>query len=159
MHRFFVISLMVSLSLIFSACQKAASPKQDNGAQNVVRSITDGLKQQKMAGYESKTIGEAFDSYKYLVNKEWKEKPLAGRTVEISFIGWFPPEAPDDKTPKDGVIARGLEVKFDININGIYFVKMISRLEARSGGEITAYQLDDIASVLTKIYANKEIKF
>jgi len=168
MRRLLFVSLMIGLTLFCGACakggenssekQKAGSSMQEGSTEKAGTGVTNGLKRQKLENFQSKTIGEAFDSYTYLVNKEWKEKPLPGKAIEIAFIGWFPSKDSDGKIPEDGVIARGLEVKFDVTMNGLCFVKMIWRLEAKSGNQITALQLDDTADILTKIYANKEIK-
>ncbi|WP_145017505.1 hypothetical protein [Geobacter argillaceus] len=121
--------------------------------------IADALKDKTLAGYESTTIGTAFDSYKYFTKKEWKETSAQNGKIYIDFIGWVGTNALDAVSIKDGVSARGIDVKFVINPDGSFFVGMVSKIDAKTDGTFYSYPLEDSAGLLTKIYANKEIAF
>jgi len=54
--------------------------------------LVDFIKKSKLVNFQSSTIGNAFDSYKYLNNKDWKIKQ-EGTNFTVSFLGWFGPDA------------------------------------------------------------------
>jgi hypothetical protein len=117
------------------------------------------IKNGKLANFQSITIGNAFDSYMYLTKKEWKQTSLKSGHITVEFIGWFEPGTLNDKDMKNGITGRGLEVMFVVNPDGSYYVFMVSMLEAKSDGNVDRHQLNDIAGILAKIYANTKITF
>lgn len=108
-------------------------------------SLSGIVKNQSLPAYPAMTVGKAFDSYSHLTKKQWKETHGANGTVYIDFSGWL-----DGKT-------LGVEVKFVIDREGVFFVGMASKLEAMTDGRVFAYPLPDVKAVLDSIYANKEI--
>ncbi|TWJ32960.1 hypothetical protein JN12_00371 [Geobacter argillaceus] len=170
MRNFFLLTLMIATFLSVIACSKNDTKNTDeypaenqvdkSNAKGITGSgIADALKDKTLAGYESTTIGTAFDSYKYFTKKEWKETSAQNGKIYIDFIGWVGTNALDAVSIKDGVSARGIDVKFVINPDGSFFVGMVSKIDAKTDGTFYSYPLEDSAGLLTKIYANKEIAF
>lgn len=169
MHRLFYIFLLILASLISGACKKTGSdvsnkPKEfmsvhGGGEQTVAPSIADTLKTQKLVNFESTTIGNAFDSYKYLTKKEWLNERASDGKLMVRFIGWLEPGKVNENMRKKGITGTGLEVRFEITHDGSYFASAAFRLETQSDGKVNAYEMDNLADVLSKIYANKEVKF
>lgn len=151
------------MTLIFGACAKEAAntadksnsekpaPKATNSA------FVDIIRNQRMSNFRSVTIGNAFDSYKYLTNKEWKSASMKSGQITVDFTGWFEPDALNKKDVSNGVTGKGLDVMFVIEPNGSFYVFMVSKLEARTDGKIYQSQLDDTTAILTKIYSNQKI--
>ena len=117
------------------------------------------LKKNKLADFQGATIGEAFDSYRYLKQKEWKSEELKSGQSVVDYTGWFEARTLNDQAVKAGVAGRGLDVKFVIEASGKYYVLMISMLETRSDGTTSRYRIDNTAGILGKIYDNQEIIF
>jgi len=167
MCRPFYICLIILASLISGACKKAgpdisSKPKSaasihGSGEQTAASSIADTLKTQKLVNFDSITIGNAFDSYKYFTNKEWLDAPAQGGKLMVRFIGWLDPGKVGDEALKRGVTGKGIEVRFEITHDGSYSASTAFRLEAQSDGRVNAYEMDNLADVLTRIYANKKI--
>lgn len=171
-YKKFLSVLMIAACLSLSACADNSSgrPAETSGgamahndgkktADAAKRSIADALKDKTMSGYESATIGSAFDSYKYFAKKEWKETAPQHGKIYVDFIGWVDGKALDSASIKEGISARGVDVKFVINPDGSFFVVMVSKIEAKGDGKLYSYPLEDSAAVLTSIYANKEMRF
>lgn len=118
--------------------------------------MIDVLKQQRLANYPSKTIGEAFDRYDHFAKKEWQETHAKGKTY-IDFTGWFPRQVFDMKGVREGTVSEGLAVKFVISPDGTYGVVMISRQILKSDGKVLSYPQTDISRFLNSIYGNKKI--
>lgn len=166
MNKSFLLTVTIAVFLCASACSKDGNgnPDKPSGERSMHQSsknetagsgIADAIKMKTLAGYESTTIGNAFDSYKYFAKKEWKETTAQNGKIYIDFIGWL-----DDAGGKtDGVSARALDVKFVINPDGSFIVAMLSKIEAKTDGKLYVYPLEDIGGMLAKIYANKEITF
>lgn len=163
--------MMIAACLSLSACADNGSGRPaetsggataHNGGNNsdpAKRSIADALKDKTMSGYESATIGSAFDSYRYFAKKEWKETAPQHGKIYVDFVGWVDGKALDSASIKEGISARGVDVKFAINPDGSFFVAMVSKIEAKGDGKLYSYPLEDSAAVLTRIYANKEMRF
>ncbi len=139
--------------------QNVEKPRQSNGAEAPNAGLVNVIKNGKLVNYQSTTIGNAFDSYKYLTKKEWKTESLKSRHFTVEFIGWFEPDILNEKDIKDGVTGRGLDVKFVINPDGSYYVFMVSKIESKSDGKVYGYELQDSTGILANIYANKKIIF
>ncbi len=167
----FLSVLMIALLLCLSACSDhgAGKPAETSGggmAHNdstkhdaAVRTLSDALKDKTMSGYESATIGSAFDGYSHFTKKEWKETAPQHGKIYIDFIGWVDSKTLDSASIRDGISARGVDVKFAINPDGSFFVAMVSKIEAKADGKLYSYPLEESAGVLTRIYANKEMVF
>jgi hypothetical protein len=52
-----------------------------------------------------------------------------------------------------------VDIKFVVTPDGSFGLAMISRLEAKTDGNIYSYPLEDSKAIIEKIYGNKEIKF
>ncbi len=160
--------ILMIATLLSGACAKEGTDSLDkrdiennrrhNGTETAEAGLVAFIKKQKLVKFQSDTIGNAFDSYRYLMKKEWKETALKSRHITVDFTGWLELSALNDSDRKEGITGRGLEVKFVIEPNGSYYVFMISKIESRSDGKVSRYQQDDIAGILSRIYANKEIR-
>lgn len=162
MRNFFVLLLTAGTICLFGACSKANvdSTEKGSGQHGSEKSADPDLisfvKTHKLANFQSRTIGGAFDSYKYLTNKEWKMEQQGG-SFTVDFLGWLEPESLNDSDVKTGLTSKGIDIKFVIEPNGSYYVFMVSRLEAKSDGKIYISPYEDISGILASIYANKRI--
>ena len=166
MRKFFFLTVIISLLVFVGACSRKgadSSPEQksvhgaaDSGGKERVGYIP-VIRDHKLAQYQSATIGDAFDSYRYFEKKEWKERTAADGNTYIDFIGWFDAKTLNENASKDGVTARGIDVMFVIEPNGSYYVFMVSKIERRSDGKEYSDQIQDSAGILASIYANKKI--
>lgn len=172
--KIFFVTMTIGVFVFAAACTKEGVDSSDkkiveNSAQSAEAKtpnagLVDAIKKGKLANYQSKTIGKAFDSYKYLTKKEWTAKSLKSKHITVDFIGWFEPNAwfdPNsltDKDIKDGITGRGINVKFVIEPTGLYYVFMVSKIESKSDGKVYGYELRDNTGILASIYANKKIK-
>jgi len=121
--------------------------------------IVEILKNRKLANYPSVTIGNAFDSYKFLVKKEWKLETRKSGQFTVEFTGLLEPNTLNDNDRKDGVTSKGIIVTFIIEPNGSFYVFMVSKIESRSDGNVYRNQVNDIAGILADIYANRKLSF
>ena len=119
------------------------------------------LKKSKLSLFPSKTIGEAFDGYRYFAKREWKETPASGGRVYVDFTGWL-----KARTGFLGIFDlgenpsnRAIGIKFMVNLNGSYRAVMASRIEKKADGMLYNQPVEDLHDILKKIYENKEIKF
>jgi hypothetical protein len=160
--------LLVSLVTVFAcACAKESpkvpdklnteKPAQSTVAEEATDGLVNAIKKGKLVNYQSTTIGNAFESYKYLTKKEWKSESLKSRHFTVDFTGWFGPDTLNDSDIKNGVTGKGINVKFVINTDGSYYVFMVSKIESSSDGKVSVYELQDSAGILANIYANKKI--
>jgi len=163
-------SLLLLFVLVFAillgACTKNETDSQDkhkagisgqpNGAESTTPGLINGIKRGKLVNYQSATIGTAFDSYKYLTNKEWKLEQQ-NRYFIVDFVGWFESDTLTENDIKAGVTGKGLDVKFVVEPNGSYYVFMVSKLEAKADGKVYGSELKNSTDILTNIYANKKI--
>lgn len=164
-----LVSLIIGLIVSAGACvkeetdrsdkRKVEKPGQRAGAETANTGIVEFIKKQKLVNFQSTTIGNAFDSYEYVTKKEWEAAFLQSGHVTIDFSGWFEPKTLSDNDSKDGVTGRGIVITFVIEPNGSFYAFMVSKIESRSDGKIYRYQVNDIAGMLDKIYANKKITF
>ncbi len=128
----------------------SASSGQPEGFVGIVRD-------QKLPIAADRTIGAAFEAYRYFGSREWKETRNAAGKVYVDFKGLFT-GTPLEKSVKDGVIRQGVEVKFVIEQNGNFYVAMVSRIDVTSDGRMTLYPMEG-KELIERIYANKEITF
>lgn len=148
--------LVIALSLAISACSNARDEKpQDTGISD--NGLIGVIKKGSLVDFRSPTIGEAFDAYEYLIDKEWRATPLKSGHVTVDFTGWFRDFELNDIDKKSGVKKKGLEVVFVIEPSGAYYVFMVSVQELMVDGGIRKLQYPDIKGILTKIYANERI--
>lgn len=168
MHKYFLLVLVTGMTFFIVACSKEKMDSPDinivghsvnkdvNEPSNV--GLVNVIKNGKLVDFQTATIGNAFDAYSYLTKKEWKAATLKSRHVTVDFTGWFGPETLSDKDNKDGIAARGINIKFVIEPNGSYYVFMVSKLEAKADGKIYGSELREGNTVLADIYANKKIR-
>lgn len=168
MNKLILLTVMIVIFLCTGACSKdgTSDPNKSSGERSVHKSSTKDvagsgmavvLRNKTLAGYESITIGNAFEGYKYFTKKEWKETTSQNGKIYIDFIGWVDSKALDAATIKAGISARALDVKFVINPDGSFFVAMMSKIDVKTDGKLYGYPLEDKDGMLAKIYANKEI--
>lgn len=123
--------------------------------------IVDGLKKKKLKANSAKTIGEAFDSYSHVVSKEWRETSTRTNKYYADYICWFDVKTVSSESLQEGVVKRGLEVKFVIHEDGEAFVSMGTRIDVKSDGKEyrTVLPLPQVAKIVDAIYANQKIEF
>jgi len=131
-----------------------ADSKQSDQPQGFVGIVTS----QKLPLSSTRTIGTAFDEYRYFNSREWKETRNASGKVYVDFQGLFasPPIA---ASIKNGVSRQGVEVKFVVEPNGNLYVGMVSRIDVTADGKMSLYPLGDGKKIVEMIYDNKEITF
>jgi hypothetical protein len=121
------------------------------------------LKDNHLPVSSSRTIGEAFDSYKHATEKQWRETARASGQFPyyIDYICWFPVSAVSSVALKEGIVKRGLDIKFAIQEDGETYITMASRTQVKSDGMLhtSIIEPDDIKKIVTAIYENKEIAF
>lgn len=155
MRNLWILILLISLTII--ACSRAADEKSKQ-EEVTPNGPIDVIKKGSLVDFRSPTIGEAFDAYKYLTDKEWGATVLKSGHVTVDFTGWFRASELNNDDKTNGVKKKGLEVKFVIEPNGAYYVFMISRLELMSDGNVRKFEYPDINSILAKIYTNERIE-
>ncbi len=123
--------------------------------------LLDALKKNRLEVASTKNIGEAFDGYKYAITKEWRETPTENGTCYIDYICWFQISPDSSAALKEGVVKRGLEIKFSIRKDGDTYIAMARRLDVKSDGKLYATPLlpPEIRKAVTAIYENREITF
>jgi len=108
----------------------------------------------------TKTIGEAFDSYKYATKKEWLETATPS-AYYVDYICQLEISPISLVAIKEGVVKRRLEVKFAVHEDGDTYIAMARRVEIKSDGmeHTTIIEPADIKKIITAIYENREINF
>jgi hypothetical protein len=168
--------LLCAVLAITGACAKSGGDKQKKGssgsaAKGVIAgthrsysanqtpgyTVASALKKQVLANYPKATVGDAFEAYRFLSGKEWKSTQGANAKMYVDFTGWFDPAKLDSAATGNGIVKRGLEVKFVVIPTGSFYVAMVSKLEVTADGRIVRSPLEEIKSVLDSIYANREI--
>ena len=175
MLKIFIVLLLSTSVCVVAACSKGkdaevaakkASPTMSvhgdmASSANAVPGtpIADALKKKKLNAHPSKTIGEAFDSYTFASKKEWRETETKGGKFYIDYICWFDIGPLSAAALKEGVVKRGLEIKFVIHETGDAFIAMATRMDIKSDGKSysTPIELADIEKIVAAIYENREI--
>jgi len=123
--------------------------------------ILESLKNNHLDVSSTKTIGEAFDAYKFAIEKEWRETPTKSGPYYIDYIGWFHISPVSSVALKEGVIKRGMEIKFAVHEDGETYIAMASRIDIKSDGMRYATPIDppEIKKIVTAIYENREITY
>lgn len=122
--------------------------------------ILKSLKNNHLPVSSTKTIGEVFDAYKYAIKKEWRETSTQNGPYYIDYICWF--QSPGSSVAlKEGVMKRGLDIKFTIQKDGETYIAMASRLNIKGDGKVYTTPLypPEIEKTVTAIYENREITF
>lgn len=123
--------------------------------------ILESLKNNHLDVSSTKTIGEAFDAYKYAIKKQWRETPTNGGPYYIDYIGWFDISPFSSVALSEGVVNRGLEIKFAVHEDGETYIAMASRIDIKSDGMRYNTPIDppEIKKIVAAIYENREITF
>jgi hypothetical protein len=121
----------------------------------------DALKKNHLEVSTTKTIGEAFDSYTYPITKEWRETPSESGPHYIDYICWFHINPVSSAALMEGVVKRGLEIKFVVRGDGETYIAMATRIDIKSNGMRYNSVIDPpkIKKIVTAIYENREITF
>lgn len=144
-----------------NAPPKALSPHgagADTKQSDQLQGFSGIVSNQKLPLSNTKTIGAAFDEYRYFSSREWKEIRNASGKVYVDFQGLFA-TAPIAASIKDGVSRQGVEVKFVVEPNGNLYVGMVSRIDVTADGKMSLFPLGDGKKIVEMIYDNKEIVF
>lgn len=158
-----VLCLIVATMLCLSACSIESGNDVKNGRsghstpESVEKKLVEVLKGKKLDGYETQTIGKAFDGYQYFSSTEWKEVFGDNGKIYIDLIGWFDQKKVKMTTDTNGVTLKGLNVKFVIYGNGSYAVVMIAKLGTTADGSLGVYPQQNTADILGAIYGNKRL--
>ncbi|HEY6838704.1 MAG TPA: hypothetical protein VI389_08180 [Geobacteraceae bacterium] len=137
--------------------QKQAHSDKTSGTKS--EGVAAAIRGKTLGDFKTMTIGEAFDNYRYFDKKEWKESGSGNGKIYVDFWGWFKESSIDAASKKNGIVARGVQIKFVVNPEGEFYVAMISRAEKGADNTEHDYPLDDKQSILNAIYGNKEITF
>lgn len=167
--------VMVGFSLLFSACsekstefaapQSAKAPEkqlhsgsagQAGSAESVV---IEAIKKQTFPEFPAMTIGKALDGYIHFTAHEWQGVRTDRGKYYIDCIGWLDTKTMDVANLKNGVARQGIGLKFVVLQDNTFSLEMVSRLEARTDGNVYLYPIGDAKGILGKIYGNKEIRF
>ncbi len=170
MRRVFWVVVMGAALLLVGACSKndskvvgvhGANPhgQQDNATDSPELGFADVIKSKKLADYSTSSIGDAFGTYRFFDKREWRETKSSDGKVYVDFWGWFNAAVLDDASTKNGIVARGVEVKFVIYPDGAFNLAMISKIEARTDDKVYVYPLADKKRIMDAIYTNKELAF
>lgn len=159
-----ILLMSVVLSVSLTACSRESGKPESQGksgaqSANVAqpKTLADVLKGKTLAGYESKTIGQAFDGYRNFSRTEWKETRAEKGKIYVDFAGWFDGKTVEAFAGKGGVAVNGLNVKFVIYDNGSYAVVMISKFGPAANGTMAIYPQQNIAEILACIYGNRQL--
>lgn len=153
-----VLSLAVLLTLTFGACDSAdKAGVQDHVRNGEDQGLVGVVKNGSLINFQSKSIGNAFDTYSHLTKKEWKTGQLSTGHMTVDFTGWLGSRLRDDKDRQNGITDRGLEVKFVFNLDGSFYLFTIFALDLKSDGTVDRAQLTDISGILANIYGDKKI--
>lgn len=167
-NKIFIITVMLtaawSLPAVASpgaAPQGKAINMQVHGSGKETSKVTmvDMLKQQALEHYPGKTIGKAFDEYRYFTKVTWKEFPSSNAKTYVDLTARVKKKLLGLDKSWDGVAYRDLEVKFVVKPDGDYGVVMATRIDAKKDGAIVRVPMQDLSGLLNNIYANREIQF
>lgn len=135
--------------------ETVASPAAINGI------IAQALKDRKLSVDESKTIGEAFDSYEFAAKHEWRETHTRVDPYFVDCIYQFPVHPLSLLSFREKIVARKLEVKFAVYEDGTSYVSLVSRIDTKTDGMIHSHHYSpvEMKNIVTAIYENREIVF
>lgn len=165
-RKFIFFMLLIGSSLFVGSCVKEGTDGPDSRSSQQPQAgaavtpdagLVTVIKKGKLVNYQATTVGNAFDSYSYLKNKEWKEEQLKSGHFIVNFIGWFDSDTLNDKNIGKGITGRGLEVKFVIDQEGFFYVFTITELDRKSDGGVSRNQILENDTILSSIYANKKL--
>ena len=167
--------VMVCFSMLISACSEktfdvvAQQKKKEPGksmhsvpasqAGSGESAVTEAIKKQTLPDFPSMPIGKALEGYSHFTKLEWKETRTDSGKYYIDCIGWLDTKTMDVASLKNGVSLHGVAVKFVVTQDGSFGLVMVSKLEAKTDGNIYSDPLEDAKGILEKIYGNKEIRF
>lgn len=169
-RRVVAILVLGAVSLVAGACSRESGEgavghgserqaQRDETPSSPKEGFVEVVKEIKLPGYTTSNIGDAFNNYRYFGSRKWRETRFPDGKIYIDFWGWFNTSKFDVALINNGITARGVEIKFVIYPDGAFRVAMISKIESRVDGKISAYPLEDKKSIMDAIYANKEITF
>lgn len=123
--------------------------------------IAQALKDRKLSVDESKTIGEAFDTYKFAAKHTWRETHTRVDPYFVDCIYQFPVNPMSLLAFKEKLVDRKLEVKFAVYEDGTSYVSLVSRLDTKTDGMVHSHHYSpvEMKNIVTAIYENREIVF
>jgi hypothetical protein len=75
----------------------------------------------------------------------------------VDFFGTLDPSELDDGLKKNGVVARSVNVKFVVKLNGTCFVGMVTLYDTKSDGKVYPVPVTGVAGIMNAIYANTKL--
>jgi hypothetical protein len=173
-HRI-LASIVIASTLMVSACSDKAI---DNAKQQSVKTVEkpmhsgsagqagtagsavrEAIKKKTLPEFPAMTIGKALEGYSHFTKYEWKETRTEAGKYYIDCVGWLDSKSGGITGLKSDIARQGVDIKFVVTPDGSFGLAMISRLEAKTDGNIYSYPLEDSKAIIEKIYGNKEIKF
>lgn len=166
----FIMSMLVVLSsysvqAAVNNSSQSSKPSFHNDAQQTATvgssqyNMIDVIKNVKIAGYPAATFGEAFESYRHVDKKEWREVKTKSDKVYVTFTGYFKKSFFNFRLMRAKVAQQGVEVKFVIFPDGVYEIALISRVDVLTNGTAQAFPVSNGKQILEKLLRNEEIKF
>jgi len=145
------------------SASKAMSPHSVNSdtqkPASDVKTFVSIVSKQKLPGLDSKTIGAAFEEYRYFSSREWNETRNASGKVYVDFKGLLAGNSLALNSLKAGIARHGVEVKFVVDSSGQMFVGMVSKIEVMTDGSMKLIPVEGAKKIMEQIYDNKEIIF
>lgn len=123
--------------------------------------VANAVKKNYLEVSSTKTIGEAFDSYTYAIEKEWREAPSRSGPYFVDYICWFHVSPISADAVKKGIVKQGLDIKFAVHDDGETYIAMASRIDITTDGMVRSTPLEppEIKKIVISIYNNREITF
>lgn len=123
--------------------------------------VLKSLKDNHLEVSSTKTIGEAFDSYKYATKKEWRETAVANGPYYIDYICWLDISPVSSVALKTGIVKRAMEIKFAVREDGETYISLVTLTDTKTDGMIYTTHVDPpgIKKIVTAVYENREIVF
>lgn len=173
MYKVIISVILCGVTFVMAACsEKKVEPVKKQDTVSAKMSVhgdlskqTDSVgldeivKKNTLPGFPPVPLGKAFSNYTHFTKQEWKETRVANGKSYIDCIGWLDTKKLDVATIKNGISMQGVQFKFVITNEGAFGLSMVSRVEAKTDGNLYFYPLADVKGVMEKIYDNKEIHF
>lgn len=172
MRKIVAVAVLIAVGVMAGACSREGAKGADGKKAGLqvhadkaaappteLQGMVGAVKKQTLLNYTSKTIGEAFDAYRHLNRKEWKESASPDGKLFVDFSGWVKAGLLDAVFKKSEIKERGLHIRFVVQPDGAFYVGMISKIEVGADGGKTESSLGDQKSILDAIYTNRQLSF
>lgn len=144
---------------------KSHGKGSDNSIATAKTPIADSMKKMKLNGYQSKTVGEAFDAYSMAVAREWQEVYGRDNRYYVDYICWFDEKSVLPEHRKQAIVKRGIDIKFVVleggKAEGEAYIAMATKLFMKADGKIQSefFKVEEVPNIVKAIYENKNVEF